>query len=217
MQRLNALLPWINGHQTLLDIGTDHAELPITAIQQKIVQKAYASDNKDGPLKVAKTRVIDARFDHVIEVLKGDGFDALNRDVDVVVIAGIGGGQIGTMLQKGPWLNVKTIIVQPTNKVSNVRQITQEIPWQVSEEMITVDKGIPYISLKLTRGKRPLSQTDILFGPDLLRQKDPAYKALLHQDLAFLKTLLSQIPEHATPESMRDKATMLEDILDDWT
>ncbi len=217
MDRLSALLPWIDGHEVLLDVGTDHAKLPIDAIRRSSIQKAYASDNKEGPLKVAKLNVIDAELEADITVLKGDGLEVLKDDVDVVTIAGLGGSLIQSMLMKADLKNVQTLILQPTNKISSIRKLTQLLPWMIVDEIITVDRDIPYISLLLKQGCMPLSDKDVLFGTHLLEKKDPAYRALLEQDLAFLNTLLTQIPPGKKPEAMIQKATLLKEILDDWT
>lgn len=217
MNRLDVLLPWIDGHTVLLDVGTDHAKLPIKAITHTSIQKAYASDNKPGPLKVAKTRIIEADLADVIPVLEGDGLAILESDVDVVTIAGLGGSLIQSMLLKDPLKNVETLIIQPTNKVASVRAFTELMPWMIVDEMITVDKDIPYISLLLKKGCDRLSEKERLFGRILIERKDPLYKTLLESDLAFLKTLMDQIPAGKTPEAMTRKATYLKEILDDWS
>jgi|GEM_PF-5851805 len=46
----------------------------------------------------------------------------------------------------------------------------------------------------------PLSDKDILFGTHLLEKKDPAYRALLEQDLAFLNTLLRKFHRVKNPK-----------------
>ncbi len=217
MDRLTALLPWMDGHTVLLDVGTDHARLPMEAIKHTSIQKAYASDNKKGPLKVAKTRVIEARLENVITVLEGDGLAVLKDDVDVVTIAGLGGSLIQSMLLKDDLKNVDTLIIQPTNKVSSIRALTNLLPWMIVDEIITVDKAIPYISLLLKKGCMPMTDKEVLFGKALIARKDPAYRELLVQDLTFLNTLLSQIPDGKAPEKMRAKQTLIKEILDDWT
>lgn len=217
MNRLDVLLPWIDGHRVLLDVGTDHAKLPMRAVKRTSIQKAYASDNKPGPLKVAKTRILDADLEGAVSVLEGDGLAVLTDDVDVVTIAGLGGSLIQSMLVKGPLKNVETIIVQPTNKVASIRAFTELMPWMIVDEMITVDKDIPYISLMLKKGCDRLSEKERLFGRILIEKKDPHYKTLLEKDVAFLNTLLHQIPGEKKPEAMKRKATYLKEILDDWS
>ena len=217
MNRLDVLLPWIDGHKVLLDVGTDHAKLPMQAIKRTSIQKAYASDNKPGPLKVAKTRILEADLDAHVSVLEGDGLEVLKEDVDVVTIAGLGGSLIQSMLLKDSLKNVETLIIQPTNKVSSIRAFTELMPWMIVDEMITVDKEIPYISLMLKKGCDRLSEKERLFGRILTEKKDPTYKDLLEKDFAFLNTLLEQIPDDKKPEAMKRKATYLKEILDDWS
>lgn len=217
MTRLEALLPWIDGHQTLLDVGTDHAKLPVLAMTQTSIQKAYASDNKLGPLKVAKTRIIESELDEKISVLEGDGLSVLKDDVDVVTICGLGGSLMQSMLLKDPLKNVDTLILQPTNKVASIRALTDLLPWMMVDEMITVDKEIPYISIMFKKGCAPLSEKERFFGRFLIERRDPEYHRLLQNDFNFLTTLLAQIPPNKRPQSMGRKHTLLKEILDDWS
>ena len=88
--RIQKIADMINKGVVLADIGTDHAFLPILAIKQKKVQKAYACDIAKGPLEIAKRNIQAENLDGQIETILSNGFEHVPQDVDVVVIAGMG-------------------------------------------------------------------------------------------------------------------------------
>ena len=88
--RIQKIADMINKGVVLADIGTDHAFLPILAIKQKKVQKAYACDIAKGPLEIAKRNIQAENLDTQIETILSNGFEHVPQDVDVVVIAGMG-------------------------------------------------------------------------------------------------------------------------------
>lgn len=57
----------------LIDVGTDHAYLPIRAVSENICKKAVAIDNKKGPLEIAKDNIRKADLSDVIFPLLSEG------------------------------------------------------------------------------------------------------------------------------------------------
>ncbi|MCK5761700.1 MAG: tRNA (adenine(22)-N(1))-methyltransferase TrmK [Candidatus Izimaplasma sp.] len=112
-KRLNSCLRFTEGFKRLADIGTDHALLPIEAIEHGCVLSAVAIDNKIGPFKIAFNNVKKSGFEKKITVLLSDGLEKLDDEVDVVVVSGMGGGLIANILLKHSLKNVKRVILQP--------------------------------------------------------------------------------------------------------
>lgn len=217
MTRLRHLVSWCDGYKVLLDVGTDHAKLPLLAVQETSIEKAYASDNKPGPLKRAQVNIVTAGQSAVITALHGDGLDVLTDDVDVIVIAGLGGSLIQSMLVNKDLSQVQRIIVQPTNKPARIRALTRLIPWQIEHETLLFEKNIPYLTFVFAPGCEPYSEKEMWYGRQLIAEKNQDYYALLQSDYAFLTSLLEQIPDGKKPQDLVAKKTYLEEIFHDWS
>lgn len=217
MKRLEALLSHLEGFNTLLDVGTDHAKLPVMALKEGHVSKAYASDNKKGPLEAAQ-KTLDASNESLnIDLLLGDGLDILKEDVDVCVIAGMGGKTIQKILLNADIKNIERFIIQPTNHLKSVRNLTVLKGLYLKDETLVMEKGIPYITMVFDLGCAPLTEKELYYGSHLIKDKNEDYKRLLENDYAFTQSLLSSIPKNKQPKEMIKKSDYLKEILDDWS
>ena len=100
----------------LADIGTDHAYLPIYLSLIGRIDRALASDINDGPVLRAKQSVAKYGVADKIDVIKSAGLDgAVDYPVTDVVIAGMGGELIASILSDAPWIkNEKyNLVLQP--------------------------------------------------------------------------------------------------------
>ncbi|NLC33647.1 MAG: SAM-dependent methyltransferase [Erysipelothrix sp.] len=97
-ERLKMIANMVSKGLIVADIGSDHALLPCYLILNQISHKTYAIDNKKGPLQRAKLNIEKYELqDKVFEILD-DGLNNLPRDVQSVVIAGMGEKTIETIL-----------------------------------------------------------------------------------------------------------------------
>ena len=79
--RLEAVANFVPFNSVLLDIGTDHAMLPIYLCEEGQIKKAYASDNKEGPLTIAKNNIAVYGLSNKISTLKSDGIKDISSDI----------------------------------------------------------------------------------------------------------------------------------------
>ena len=98
------------------DIGTDHAYLPIYLALIGRIEGALASDINEGPVLHAKQSVNKYGVSDKVRVIKAAGLQgAENYPITDVVIAGMGGELIASILSDAPWIkNEKyNLILQP--------------------------------------------------------------------------------------------------------
>lgn len=166
--RLKACALMVRKGAKVVDIGTDHAYLPIWLVQNNIVKSAIAADINEGPLNIAKQNIAKYSLSDKIETRLSNGLEKINRDeVDDIVIAGMGGELISNILSKASWLkdSSKNLILQPMTtsrelriflkgenyKIYKEETVTSEkrvytiINARYTKEQITVDRLYPYI------------------------------------------------------------------------
>ncbi|WP_425754838.1 tRNA (adenine(22)-N(1))-methyltransferase [Ihubacter sp. rT4E-8] len=126
--RLQLIADEIKVGETMADIGCDHGFLPIYLMSKKKCPKAIMTDISEGSLQKAKDNCMDfaekfdrsIHFDHRI----GNGIDVLDYgEVDVVVIAGMGGLLICDILgwDLAKSRSIKRFILQPRNYPGKLR------------------------------------------------------------------------------------------------
>ena len=93
--RLRAVADFVCGGALVVDVGCDHAILPIELVKENRVKKVIACDIGEGPISSAKKNIEKAELSSVIETRLSDGLKEISPDeVDHIVIAGMGGDLI---------------------------------------------------------------------------------------------------------------------------
>lgn len=127
--RLQMIADLIENGQTVADVGTDHGFLPIFLWESKISPKVILADISKGSLQKAIDNVYMQNYDEDIiktyfDFRLGDGIQILeNREVDAVVIAGMGGVLMTEILGQDltKTKSMKKFILQPRNGQGKLR------------------------------------------------------------------------------------------------
>ena len=123
-KRLSAAASLVTPGKRVVDIGTDHAYIPIYLIEKKKCLSAVAMDVNAGPLRRAAVHIQEAGFQKEIETRLSDGFEQLKPgEADCAVIAGMGGGLVIKILSAYPEVtcSLKEYILQPQSEIAKVR------------------------------------------------------------------------------------------------
>ena len=198
-ERLNAVLNYIKG-PALLDIGSDHAYLPITALKEKIIESAICGEVVEGPYQASKKNVVAYGLEQKIEVRLGDGLSVLQADDDIntVTICGMGGPLIASILDNG--LGRMTVrprlVLQANTYTYPVRKILVKYGYEIKDELIIKDKHHFYevIVADFYPGNN-ISYTDVelTYGPFLLERRDGVFIEKLTRELEHQTRILNGI------------------------
>lgn len=185
----------------LLDVGSDHAYLPIYLVQENIISRALAGEVVAGPYQSALDNVANHQLQDQISVRLANGLAAmdLSDGVDVITICGMGGRLIAEILEAGQdkWQGIKRLILQPNNREDDLRKWLMTNGFRLVTEEIVPENGKCYEILVAEQGQADLTAAEVRFGPYLMREKSPVFQAKWQDELAKLSWALDQIPlEH---------------------
>ncbi|MFK5882755.1 MAG: class I SAM-dependent methyltransferase [Candidatus Izemoplasma sp.] len=212
-KRLNTCLQYTRGFSLLADIGTDHAYLPIEAVNKGFVDKVLAIDNKEGPYVVALSNVLKANLSPKIKVILGDGLNKITDEVDVVVISGMGGKLISDIIIKDNLLNVKRLILQPNSDSFYIREVLKDIGFYIVDELYLSENTKYYEVLVLERGVKDYSKLEIKFGPYNLINKPYLFVKNITDQLDYLKKVLPNIINEDKITDIKQKIISFEEVL----
>ena len=133
--RLMTAVPYVRGGRLVADIGTDHAYLPIYLCEQRKLTPvtagngeilcAVAADINKGPVERADEHIVAARLTKYIRTVQTDGLRGLDvYDPADIVIFGMGGELIASILAAAPWIRDpgKRLILQPMTHAEKLRE-----------------------------------------------------------------------------------------------
>lgn len=229
-KRLQLIATLLRQGSYFLDIGSDHAYLPCYVCIQDPEARAIAGEVVTGPFERAKQTVRNYQLQDRIDVRLGSGFEVLKDDsIDEVVIAGMGGSLISSILKDGKAYlpKVERLILQPNNHEERVRRTLRELNFALTEEYIIEEKDIFYEVLVAEREglKNSPSPYDddklekqLFFGPYLLeegsaifRKKWAEEKEKLEKTLEKMKHSQSDIGEKIA--SFEKRLRWIEEVL----
>lgn len=194
--RLARIASFVPSGARVVDIGTDHALLPIHLLQSGISPRVIGVENADGPLHAARQAVAAAGLGDVCDVRAGDGFGPIAPgEADTAVIAGVGGQTIAGVLENAPagvLERINRLILQPMNRAASLRAWLYGHGWHVVGEELVDESGRLYEVVVAERGAAEMPEAVLLeAGPVLWAQKHP----LLRRHLAGLADKYTKILE----------------------
>lgn len=186
------------------DIGTDHAYIPIYLVNNKKCKRAIASDIRPGPINIAKANIEEYGLSANIETRVGNGIDTIeDHEVDVIIIAGMGGVIIKDILERGidKAKKANALILQPMTAVEVLHEWLCSNGFEVYDEKLVREENKIYDVIAARWTGKILSK-DILYyyiGEKLFENKDPLLKIHIQNKINQLDKIISQM------ENMKEK------------
>ena len=186
-KRLQTIADFVKKNSVVADIGTDHAHIPIYLIENNIIDKAYACDINKGPLEKAKENIANFGVSENIVLRLSNGLDKMsNKEVDTIIIAGMGGELIIDILNRGKVFFDKknTFIWSPHTKVDEVRDYLIRNGFKIIKEDMCIDEGKFYtvMEVRYTENTVMNSEAELLYGKYLIENKHPVLLRFLKKE-----------------------------------
>ncbi|MCS4485545.1 tRNA (adenine(22)-N(1))-methyltransferase [Staphylococcus americanisciuri] len=196
-RRLQKVSEYIIGDQ-LADIGSDHAFLPMYALEQGQIQSAIAGEVIPGPYKAAVTSVERHGYQNHIDIRLGNGLTILNPEtdhVDTITICGMGGPLIAKILNEGfkhvPYR--PRFVLQSNIQSEPIRQFLQSNGYQIVTETLIKERAHIYEIIVADAGSMTLSSRDLKFGPFLHPQPSKLFVEKWTREIEALQDIKKQL------------------------
>lgn len=218
--RLQLLADWVRPGARLVDVGTDHAYLPVWLRLHGRVVSVIACDLREGPLDRAR------KTGHVygadrIDYRLGDGLSVvLPEEADTIVIAGMGGENIADILAKAPWTAEKghTLLLQPMTRGETLRAFLADNGYVIQREALVEDRGTIYPVMEAAGGEMSLTLGQLYGGAALLH--DPLGDRYIIEKIIRLQNAVAGINRSGGSQekgdALRDIITALIFLREEW-
>ena len=205
--RLQMIADEVQKGETMADIGTDHGFLPLYLWENGISPHVIMCDISEPSLAKAKAAAGAYQFGRELDFRAGDGLKVLDSgEVDVVVIAGMGGFLIRDILAEDPvkTASIPKYVLQPRNNAGILRH------WLVSN-------GFRIVKNQLVREGKFICEIITVFPPNSSDMGDMSFSEPLPAETEpswDLPPDLFEIQPELAAEYARVKLGIEEKILD---
>lgn len=147
--RLYCCAKMVRNNSKIVDVGTDHAYLPIWLSKNNIISSAIACDINDKPLERARENINIYKVMNV-ETRISDGLENVGEsEVDTIVIAGMGGELIYKIISRAEWTKNKILILQPMSSERDLRLSLIEGNYSIKREVAVNSDGRVYTVMEV--------------------------------------------------------------------
>lgn len=169
----------------LLDVGSDHAFLPIALLKEGLISEAVVTDINKGPLERGKEN-FGRLFPHAkVSFVLSDGFDKVDRGAaDTAAICGMGGLLIADIIKRaGPKAKEMLLLLQPMSHQNDLRRFLWDEGFAIEDELFALegDKAYVIFKVRFCGEKTEFSYPDLFLGK--LRPDTPEFKLYLKKQL----------------------------------
>ena len=205
-KRIDTLCSLLVSASLFADVGCDHGYCTEYMLKNGLCERAIISDISKGSLEKAQTLLAPYLAAGVATAVLGGGFVGVPKDVDEVLIAGMGGGEIvGILSDKKFGFMPKRFVFQPMHDAPKLRRYILENGGYIERDF-TFEDGKFYDVIVGGREDKanvsePYSDMEYEFGRENLKDRPQAF-------LKRMKKFLKDMDKYLSAPTLQEKSRM---------
>lgn len=208
--RLKKIAAMVERSESIVDVGTDHAYVPIFLIKNGVCSKAIASDINKGPVEKAKKNIKREGLEKYIQCRLGGGLTTVKKgEVNAAVIAGMGGNLIRDILEESlcVFKRLDYVVLQPVQNADVLRKHIFNKGYQVIDEELCRDEDKYYEIIKVRFDNNPRKVEGIFYeiSETMINKKHPMIKEFIEYKLGTYRKIYNNLKEETTSSRKRKK------------
>lgn len=206
--RIKTIGDFVNENDVVADVGADHGLLELYLLAKYPNVKVVAIENKVGPYKILDNNL---RGFKNIRLSLSDGLTAVDRTVNTVVIAGMGGLNIRKILNNHPekCKRIEKFIIDAHRDIDVARKSVIKYGFKIEKEILVYEQRKYYVISKFVKAREVPSyhEDELTIGVKLNEDKLwPNYRDYLIENN---NKTIEKIKDN---KSMQDKVLKLQEL-----
>lgn len=216
-KRLEIVASFVNEDAFLMDVGCDHALLDIYLYNNRKKINIIASDINELPLEMALNNLKKYNLEKKIKLIRQNGIENIDRNIDTIVLSGMGTSTILDILFKNPLKlkNVSNIIISSNNDYFILRKTMVNNGFYIKDERIVFENGKYYPIILFNKGFKEYNDFMLKYGPILLSNKDVVFIDYIKYLITKKKNILMNLTDKHLDlkNSIKKEISELENIV----
>ncbi len=167
-KRLSCVAGMVTEGNRLVDVGCDHAYLPVHLVLSKRIPSAIAADVKKGPLSRAREHIREYGLEDRIQTRLSDGLSNIHQgEGDTLVMAGMGGPLMERILTEGERVagSFREMVLSPQSEAARFRRFLLSSGWVITGEDLVEEEGKYYPVIKACH-REEFPQCPTVYSPE---------------------------------------------------
>jgi tRNA (adenine22-N1)-methyltransferase len=215
-KRIDTLCALLEKSNTFADVGCDHGYCSEYVLENGLCNQVIFSDVSKGSLAKAKILLQDYVQEGRAKAVLGDGFFGVPKDTEQVLIAGMGGSEIISILSDSRWgFMPKRFVFQPMHDAEKLRRYILSNGGYLQRDFTFFD-GKFYDVLVGGIGQEPQPYTDAEyeFGKENLQTMPKAFVDRTNKQIKNIETYLLQPNlQEKNREALKERKMRLQGVL----
>ena len=204
--RLRSVFSLVRRGSAAVDVGSDHAKLICSLVENGLCSRAIATDINPMPLKNAEEEIIRRGLSDKIKTRLCDGLQKIApEEADDIIIAGMGSETILNIIDDAKWLRnpEKLLILQPMSKPEILREYLCSNGFTILREIPSVDAGRSYSAFSAVySGIRKAASPEFLRLGLVPLDFSPEAIAYITFQYSILKSIADGLSSSKDPEKL---------------
>lgn len=197
-ERLSLIMSFIPKGVSVCDVGCDHGYLSAALCLSGGFSHITATDIGEKPLDNARKNFQKLGVEGV-ELILSDGLSKVSKEkAEYVVIAGMGGDVISGIIDRCPYKNEVSFVLQPMTNSKTLRVYLAEKGFKITREQAIAENGKIYSVMLCSFGGAPYNLTPSQKYIGILKPHNDTNKAYIEKQYNICKKCalaLQNIPE----------------------
>ena len=211
-ERVLSAVPYLTKGGAVIDVGADHAYLPIHLVGQNISSRALACDINRGPIESAAHNIAAAGLARRIDTLCTDGLHGTEEfDPDNILIFGMGGELIIRILSEAPWVKDAGIglVLQPMTRAHLLRRWLLENGFAIVGETIThEDRYYQTIAARYCGKSEEYTEEELLLGRLNIENNAPNLAGFIEHEIGVWEAIRRGKSQSANADTRDEDRTL---------
>ncbi len=211
MGRIETLCSYLDKCGSFADIGCDHGYCTLYMLKNALCDKAYITDISAKCLAKAEKLLNSFIASGKCESVCCDGLEGLPKDINAVLIAGMGGEEIIKILKEG--FIPEKFVLQPMKNAPTLRRFLIDNGCKITADDIFKD-GKYYFVIKGERGgAESYGERELAFGRDSL--KNPLLSEYLNAEIAKKESYLHNCTDKKDIDKLAGEVLFMRSLLNE--
>ncbi|MCD8373204.1 MAG: class I SAM-dependent methyltransferase [Clostridia bacterium] len=211
MDRIKKLCSYLSPCESFADIGCDHGYCSEYMLKNGLCEKVTISDVSEKSLSKAERLLKKYIESGICTAVCCDGLTSIDKNTDLVLIAGIGGEEIVKILKES--FIPESFVFQPMHSEADLRKYLLNNDCKLTYDGIFYSGNKYYFVIKgeNSGGEQNYTPAELAYGRDSLGS--PELKSMLKGEIEKAEEYLSRSMSQENRQKLTDRVIFLRGIL----